>query len=1045
MKMLESAQDAIVGFGKATEAAFGDVDKQSMDLMKKALGAFKDVQERYNELLEVAAAKIQSSDAVFLDALRKKAMERLGVTASDLENPETKAAFMSIVNEQVKKLGQELGGIVDKGKSFEDHMRGGADAAKRTRDNLEAPPTGGRRRDAEESSGEWFFEKVQNLWGIVNRSPPYLAALGSDTAISDMKMLRPEAKMSPAEIEDLVTKLVPRLVMESRGGTSDEDYRKMAFDAMVGGYQQDQLGGLLKVGTQVKGALGLTVEEVIPKVTVMIRELGLTITEIPTLIAQTQSLAQDTKLSVSTVLKDIMEAASYVKTLPDEVNRSSAVGDFGTFMALLRNQGQAEGDIRSAANSLGQIRDAFSGDQQGLQKAIQIEALTNGGVRAEELIRAIQSGSPTDLLKSMQSVAESIKMQAGGNYDLQRVLERRFESTFGVSAAFLPELREMGRTTDVDGIRARTQSVTGDNVLFPSDDGIQKNIKRMSEMLESGFTDRLGDSVRNVLVVPFRAASDASQAILGTWLQIPGPVREVSNLLLAIGVTRFGTTGLLKKLFSVTGITKAASALKGLFTTAEVGTTAATAATTALNTGVGVTGARVATLGTRLLGLAEGAGIIGIIVLGVQQLVSITSKFSELGGFKDIASLSLIDWDKSKSGISTILDKMKEAAGWLANTNFFFTSFFIGFKNLEKLFDDSPMAGRLNELRNLLTGIVVDQLEKLQAGFKFVATTVKDFWETAKSGFTYISSALGNIGLAIKKTLEPALAALKPLFDPILAFFDKVWEKVRPIVEFMGKAFNPLTHLARILSSGGSDHFEEKGASFWDRFGGKRDVPEQSPTFSMPEESPWGPREKELAPYRDAILAASQKNNLDPNLLASVIWQESRGKADAVSPMGARGLMQIMPATGRDLGLNTLDDFNNPEKSINAGASYLATQMKSFGGNIEMALAAYNAGPGNARRMGERVFNIPETGDYVAKITADYARRSLEMRPISTQSLSQDRTATVVKVEQKEVVTVLERISADLTKFLTQISSKGDGYSPSPVSSAVQDAAALMM
>ena len=113
-----------------------------------------------------------------------------------------------------------------------------------------------------------------------------------------------------------------------------------------------------------------------------------------------------------------------------------------------------------------------------------------------------------------------------------------------------------------------------------------------------------------------------------------------------------------------------------------------------------------------------------------------------------------------------------------------------------------------------------------------------------------------------------------------------------------------------------------------------------------------------------ARLAAEARNHgLAPGLLEAVAWQESRGRMSAVSVKGALGVMQLMPGTAVELGVNPGDLADN----IRGGALYLRRQLDRFGGNVPLALAAYNAGPGAVARFG----GIPpyrETRDYVAKI-----------------------------------------------------------------------------
>ena len=112
---------------------------------------------------------------------------------------------------------------------------------------------------------------------------------------------------------------------------------------------------------------------------------------------------------------------------------------------------------------------------------------------------------------------------------------------------------------------------------------------------------------------------------------------------------------------------------------------------------------------------------------------------------------------------------------------------------------------------------------------------------------------------------------------------------------------------------------------------------------------------------RVAQLAA--KYDISPQLLEALVWQESRWHTNAVSSAGARGLTQLMPGTARQLGVNPHD----PDANLEGGARYLRQQLDAFGGDLEKALAAYNAGPGRVTRAGG-IPAIRETQLYVAAI-----------------------------------------------------------------------------
>ncbi|MFS0574486.1 lytic transglycosylase domain-containing protein [Sporosarcina sp. 179-K 3D1 HS] len=120
--------------------------------------------------------------------------------------------------------------------------------------------------------------------------------------------------------------------------------------------------------------------------------------------------------------------------------------------------------------------------------------------------------------------------------------------------------------------------------------------------------------------------------------------------------------------------------------------------------------------------------------------------------------------------------------------------------------------------------------------------------------------------------------------------------------------------------------------------------------------------------YADIIKQAAEKYNIPEKLIASVIRQESNFNNEVVSRSGAQGLMQLMPGTARFLGVTNSFD---PVQNIMGGSKYLRQMLDKFGGNVELALAAYNAGPGNVKKHG----GIPpfkETQQYVRKVLGYY-------------------------------------------------------------------------
>lgn len=118
------------------------------------------------------------------------------------------------------------------------------------------------------------------------------------------------------------------------------------------------------------------------------------------------------------------------------------------------------------------------------------------------------------------------------------------------------------------------------------------------------------------------------------------------------------------------------------------------------------------------------------------------------------------------------------------------------------------------------------------------------------------------------------------------------------------------------------------------------------------------------------IFDAGEKEGVDPRFIHAVIWQESKYKVAARSHAGAQGLMQLMPATAKRFGCHDVDD---PAENVAAGTKYLRWLLKRFAGNVELALAGYNAGEGSV----DKYDGIPpynETQNYVKIISKRYGK-----------------------------------------------------------------------
>lgn len=129
-----------------------------------------------------------------------------------------------------------------------------------------------------------------------------------------------------------------------------------------------------------------------------------------------------------------------------------------------------------------------------------------------------------------------------------------------------------------------------------------------------------------------------------------------------------------------------------------------------------------------------------------------------------------------------------------------------------------------------------------------------------------------------------------------------------------------------------------------------------------------------MSPTRldELIKLTAQRHNVDPELVRAVIRAESNGNPQAVSSKGALGLMQLMPGTAMELGVK---DVFSPQENMEAGVRYLQTLLQRYNGDLDRALAAYNAGAGAVDRA-RGVPKYRETQEYVKKITRSYREAS---------------------------------------------------------------------
>jgi soluble lytic murein transglycosylase-like protein len=150
-----------------------------------------------------------------------------------------------------------------------------------------------------------------------------------------------------------------------------------------------------------------------------------------------------------------------------------------------------------------------------------------------------------------------------------------------------------------------------------------------------------------------------------------------------------------------------------------------------------------------------------------------------------------------------------------------------------------------------------------------------------------------------------------------------------------------------------------------DRFQLVLAAPPAAQAMALPDSRPL----QRSAVYSRIIDGAATANRLEPALVTAVILAESGGDPRAVSKRGARGLMQLMPATARQYGVSNVFD---PEQNIRGGSRYLRDLAERYQNDLELMLAAYNAGPEAVDRQGGRIPPFRETLEYVPRVLQIY-------------------------------------------------------------------------
>lgn len=147
------------------------------------------------------------------------------------------------------------------------------------------------------------------------------------------------------------------------------------------------------------------------------------------------------------------------------------------------------------------------------------------------------------------------------------------------------------------------------------------------------------------------------------------------------------------------------------------------------------------------------------------------------------------------------------------------------------------------------------------------------------------------------------------------------------------------------------------------------------------------PADREVRPFAEEVSNAARESGVEPALVHAVIEIESAYRANAVSPKGALGLMQVMPATAQRYGVDNAADVRS---NLRAGTRHLRTLIDMFGDRLDLVLAAYNAGEGAVRKYNNAIPPYAETRNYVPAVMRKYKPPKPQALPPLTVALQRD-------------------------------------------------------
>lgn len=974
MKTLSNSFDQLVGYQKVIGDAFGALKGQAEDgleeLKRALILSAKEYQDQAGSIL---ANRLQGPSQEMLSGLA----EQLGIgpnsSAADVN------ALFELANEENEKVIKDLKVILNIKK---DMSRAGA-AVWNEMLNIEQS-TAKIKEDIDgidKNTDHWLKSlhgAGKGIKGIGSDFKdvalglsPVIAANIVDKDVGALRYLRGQAGFSEEQIRQLGTEITSRLTGELGGMIDPSDIISLIATAAQRKFDYKEIPDMIKQSVMMNQYLGNSNEDSLDFLEIMIHKIGLGTKETEKMVAQMQFFARETQTATSEMDNIVLSAEDYIIQL-DKMARPEGIKQIAALGAGLSSVGMS---IEQIMGTINKGREGFTNPNVVIQSGY-IEGLAN--VDQGTIANLFLGGKPAEAFQIIQDAITKVRRD---HDDIGMLQIRRFmEEQLGFQGNQFDKFAQ-GKLNFTE-LLSKGEGI--DKAFGEANVGYMYLIERIGNMLEGLFKD-FGRTFQQFFEVPVRAVYHFTNDIYTTWMKMPTPIRDAVNAVVGLSLAIGGLMKIGPLITKLQNLPMIGSSLTSMFSSLRSIPI------------LGSIGEGISTVGTTLGGisastLATIGAAIAVIAGGIYGLYKWGKKFKEEGG-GDLL-LKLFDSDsptKFVNNLTSVIRKLDETGTWIKWIIATPLTFLM--KAWEDFFD-SKMMKSIQRVEDTLRGMFIsaskmasiyigDPMEKafdkVFGGVKLAWKTTSDFfkstWEEIKETFTKFFNFLDNIpGFGIIKGIGNSVSSGFNSFADTFSKFEEIGRQERlranaptakPIAATMAKpATNPVARKKPSVVSTIPAH----------------------PTATFGKEGHLGG-----VPYEALIHEAAKKFGVEPALIAAIIKQESKFDPHARSHKDARGLMQIMPRTARhDFGLKDADELYNPRTNIMMGTEYLSNLLKATGGDMSLAIAAYNGGIGNVRLAnGQRATdehpiragkdNIPpfrETQDYVRKVTGNYSEYS---------------------------------------------------------------------